>query len=124
MMLQVSAVALLNEAKVLAHPASIDNVPTDGGKEDHVSMGMTAATKLRGIVSLAEMATAIELLTAAQALEYRPLAPGRGVKQAYETVRKLVPPLTQDRSMASDIEKIRASIVRGDFDSLSTDYTD
>src|SRR4030095_570915 len=50
MMLQVSAVALLNEAKVLAHPASIDNVPTDGGKEDHVSMGMTSATKLRAIV--------------------------------------------------------------------------
>src|SRR4029077_20768928 len=81
MMLQVTAVALLNEAKVLAHPASIDNVPTDGGKEDHVSMGMTAAMKLRSIVKLAEMATAIELLTAAQALDYRaPLAPGRGVK--------------------------------------------
>src|SRR5919197_3027153 len=78
MMLQVTAVALLNEAKVLAHPASIDNVPTDGGKEDHVSMGMTAATKLRSIVQLAEMATAIELMAAAQALEYRaPLAPGR-----------------------------------------------
>ena len=52
MMLQVTAVALLSEAKVLAHPASIDNVPTDGGKEDHVSMGMTAATKLRSIVRL------------------------------------------------------------------------
>ncbi|HSB27060.1 MAG TPA: histidine ammonia-lyase, partial [Pyrinomonadaceae bacterium] len=88
MMLQVSAVALLNEAKVLAHPACIDNVPTDGGKEDHVSMGMTSATKLRSIVSLAEMATAIELLTAAQALEFRlPLSPGRGVKQAYDIVR-------------------------------------
>src|SRR6476620_4883704 len=71
MMLQVTAVALLSEAKVLAHPASIDNVPTDGGKEDHVSMGMTSATKLRTIVRLAEMATAIELLTAAQALEFR-----------------------------------------------------
>jgi histidine ammonia-lyase len=121
MMLQVTAVALLNEAKVLAHPASIDNVPTDGGKEDHVSMGMTAATKLRGIVQLAELATAIELLAAAQALEYRPQAPGLGVKQAYETVRRLVPPLTVDRAMSSDIEKIRAAIVRGDFQSLSTD---
>jgi histidine ammonia-lyase len=121
MMLQVTAVALLNEAKVLAHPASIDNVPTDGGKEDHVSMGMTAATKLREIVKLAEMATAIELLTAAQALEYRPLTPGRGVKQAYDIVRKLVAPLTQDRAMASDIEKLSAAIVRGDFDSFSTD---
>jgi len=119
MMLQVSAAALLNEARVLAHPASIDNVPTDGGKEDHVSMGMTAATKLRSIVKLAEMATAIELLTAAQALDYRaPLAPGRGVKEAHRIVRSLVEPLTEDRSMAKDVEKLTAAIRRGDFDSL------
>jgi histidine ammonia-lyase len=117
--LQVTAAALLNEAKVLAHPASIDNVPTDGGKEDHVSMGMTAATKLRGIVKLAEMATAIELVTAAQALEFHtPLAPGRGVKQAYQIVRKLVPPLTNDRVMSGDIEKVTVAIVNGDFDML------
>ena len=122
MMLQVTAVALLNEAKVLAHPASIDNVPTDGGKEDHVSMGMTSATKLRGIVDLAEMATAIELLVGAQALEYHaPLAPGRGVKQAYEIVRRHVAPLTHDRVMSGDIEKLKAAIVRGEFDSLTTD---
>jgi histidine ammonia-lyase len=119
MMMQVTAVALLNEARVLAHPASIDNVPTDGGKEDHVSMGMTAATKLRSIVKLAEMATAIELMTAAQALEHHaPLAPGRGVKQAYEIVRKVVPPLTQDRSMSRDIERLTDAIRRGDFDSV------
>jgi histidine ammonia-lyase len=118
MMLQVTAVALLSEAKVLAHPASVDNVPTDGGKEDHVSMGMTSAVKLRSIVKLAEMATAIELMTAAQALEYRALAPGRGVKQAYEIVRKLVAPVTTDRSMSRDIEKLTAAIVRGDFAAL------
>jgi histidine ammonia-lyase len=119
MMLQVTAVALLNEAKVLAHPACIDNVPTDGGKEDHVSMGMTSATKLRSIVNLAEMATAIELMTAAQALEnHAPLAPGRGVKQAYEIIRKLVPPLTQDRPMSGDIEKLTAAIGRGEFDTV------
>jgi histidine ammonia-lyase len=125
MMMQVTAVALLNEAKVLAHPASIDNVPTDGGKEDHVSMGMTAATKLREIVKLAEMATAIELMTAAQGLDFHaPLAPGRGVKQAYEIVRGLVPPLTQDRAMAGDIERIGEAIRRGDFDSIATDNAD
>jgi histidine ammonia-lyase len=119
MMLQVTAVALLNEAKVLAHPASIDNVPTDGGKEDHVSMGMTCATKLRAIVNLAELTTAIELLCAAQALEFHaPLKPGRGVKQAYEIVRRLVAPLTQDRSTSGDIDHIRAAMVRGDFESL------
>ncbi len=119
MMMQVTAAALLNEAKVLAHPASIDNVPTDGGKEDHVSMGMTAATKLRSTVKLAEMATAIELMTAAQALEHHaPLAPGRGVKQAYEIVRKVVAPLTQDRSMSRDIERLTQAIVRGEFAAL------
>jgi histidine ammonia-lyase len=112
-------VALLNEAKVLAHPASIDNVPTDGGKEDHVSMGMTAATKLRSIVQLAELAAAIELLTAAQALEYHtPLIPGVGVKQAYQIVRKLVAPLTTDRSMSKDIQKIRDAITAEAFASL------
>src|SRR5690348_6227370 len=117
MMLQVTAVALLNEAKVLAHPASVVTVPTDGRKEDHVSMGMTSATKLRSIVRLAELTTAIELMTAAQALEYHaPLVPGRGVKQAYEIVRRHVPPLTQDRAMAGDIEKLKVAIVRGEFD--------
>lgn len=119
MMLQVTAVALLNEAKVLAHPASVDNVPTDGGKEDHVSMGMTSATKLRSIVKLAEMVTAIELMTAAQALDYRaPLVPGRGAKQAYDIVRGLVEPLTIDRAMSKDIEEITNAIRRGDFERL------
>ena len=116
MMLQVSAVALLNEAKVLAHPASVDNVPTDGGKEDHVSMGMTAATKLRAIVDLAELTIAMELMTAAQALDYRaPLAPGKGVKRAYETVRQLVPTLTEDRPLSPDITKLAKAIADGKF---------
>jgi histidine ammonia-lyase len=119
MMLQVTAVALLNEAKVLAHPASIDNVPTDGGKEDHVSMGMTSAIKLRSVVELAEMTTAIELMTAAQALDYRaPLAPGRGVKQAYDIVRGLVSSLTVDRATSKDVELITNAIGRGVFDEL------
>src|SRR5687767_10299692 len=119
MMLQVSAVALLNEAKVLAHPASVDNVPADGGKEDHVSMGMTSATKLRTVVKLAELTTAIELMTAAQAIDYRaPLAPGRGVKQAYDLVRTLVAPLTVDRATSKDIEEIASAIRRGIFDEL------
>ena len=119
MMLQVTAVALLNEAKVLSHPASVDNVPTDGGKEDHVSMGMTAAVKMRSIADLAEMTTAIELLTAAQALEFRlPLNPGRGVKKAYNIVRGSVPPTESDRSMSKDIEKIVDLIRRDEFQDL------
>src|SRR3989454_2535966 len=119
MMLQIVAAALLNEARVLAHPASIDNVPTDGGKEDHVSMGMTAATKLRSIVDNAELITAIELITAAEGLEYRaPLQPGQGVKQAYNIVRAHVPRLAADRAMSNEIEKIAAAIRSGEFDSV------
>jgi len=117
MMLQVTAVALLSEAKVLAHPASVDNVPTDGGKEDHVSMGMTAATKLRALVALAESVTAIELIVGAEALEHRkPLSPGPGVKAAYDLVRSHVAPLTADRSMSAAIESVAAAIRAGEFD--------
>src|SRR5437763_3320091 len=89
MVTQIVAVALLNECKVLAHPASVDNLPTDGGKEDHVSMGMTAATKLRSIVSNVEHVLAIELLCAAEGLEHRlPLKPGLGALRGYDTVRR------------------------------------
>src|SRR5437870_3371964 len=118
MMLQIVAASLLNEARVLAHPASIDNIPTDGGKEDHVSMGMTAATKLRSIVGLSEMMTAIELICGAEGLEYRaPLQPGKGVKRAHEIVRRYVPRLTVDRSMSTEIEMIATAIRDGKFDS-------
>jgi histidine ammonia-lyase len=117
MMLQIVAASLLNEAKVLAHPSSVDNVPTDGGKEDHVSMGMTGATKLRAVVELAETITAIELITAAEALEYRaPLRPGRGALRAFAQVRKYVTRLERDRVMAPDIESIVEAIRREEFD--------
>jgi histidine ammonia-lyase len=119
MMLQIVAASLLSEAKVLAHPASIDNVPTDGGKEDHVSMGMTGAIKLRAIVDLAQNMVALELIAAAEGLEYRkPLKPGRGVYHAYEAVRQRVARLTADRSMTADIEGLAAAIGAADFDSL------
>ncbi|PYS97711.1 MAG: histidine ammonia-lyase [Acidobacteria bacterium] len=114
---QIVAVALLNECKVLAHPASVDNLPTDGGKEDHVSMGMTAALKLRRVVWNVERVVAIELLASAEALEYRaPLQPGRGARRAYETLRSHAPRLTRDRSLAPDIERVAAALRRGEFD--------
>ena len=117
MIAQVTAVALLNEMKILAHPASVDNLPTSGGKEDHVSMGMTAATKLRTIVENAEYVIAIELLAAAEGLEYRaPLLPGVGVRRGYEIVRRRVSRLTEDRALSDDIEKIAGAIRDGDFD--------
>ncbi|CAN5608592.1 histidine ammonia-lyase [soil metagenome] len=114
----VAAVALLAEAKVLAHPASVDNLPTSGGKEDHVSMGMTAALKLRTIVENAERSLAIELLAAGTALEYRrPLRAGLGVERACEVLRKIAPPLEEDRAMSGDIERVAAAIREGEFDS-------
>jgi histidine ammonia-lyase len=117
MILHVAAVALLNEAKVLAHPASIDNLPTSGGKEDHVSMGMTSALKLRGIVDNAEHLLAIELLAAAEGLEFRrPLKGGIGVEEAYARVRKISPAVEADRSMSSDIALVAAAMREGVFD--------
>jgi len=118
MIAHVAAVSLLSEAKVLAHPASIDNVPTSGGKEDHVSMGMTAALKLRAIVDLAENLLAIELLAAAEALEHRrPLKAGAGVERAYAAIRKIAAALTEDRALSADIARVAAAIRHGDFDS-------
>ena len=118
MIAHVAAVSLLNEAKVLAHPASIDNVPTSGGKEDHVSMGMTSALKLRSIVDLAENLLAIELLASAEALEHRrPLKAGAGVECAFGVVRNIAAPLTQDRPLSGEIAQVAAAIRKGDFDS-------
>jgi len=118
MTVHVAAAALVNEARVLAHPASVDNITTSGGKEDHVSMGMTSALKLRSIVDLAENLLAIELLAAAEGLEHRrPLKSGAGVECAFATVRKFARPLTQDRSLANDIARVAEAVRRGDFDS-------
>ena len=114
----VAAASLLNEARVLAHPASIDNVSTSGGKEDHVSMGMTCALKLRSIVELAENLIAIELLAGAEALEHRrPLKAGKGVERAHAALRKLAPPLTTDRPLSGDIARVADAIRKGEFDS-------
>jgi histidine ammonia-lyase len=118
----VAAASLVNEARVLAHPASVDNITTSGGKEDHVSMGMTSALKLRSIIDLAENLLAIELLAAAEGLEHRrPLKSGVGVERAFAIVRGLAPPLTQDRPLANDIARVAEAIRRGDFDSEEED---
>jgi histidine ammonia-lyase len=118
MVAHVAAASLLAEARVLAHPASVDSVPTSGGKEDHVSMGMTAAWKLRQIVENAESILAIELMAAAEGLEYRrPLKPALRVEGAWNQVRSVVAKLERDRSLHSDIANLRAAIVSGVFDS-------
>ena len=115
----VAAAALVNEARVLAHPASVDNITTSGSKEDHVSMGMTSALKLRSIVDLAENVFAVELLAAAEALEHRhPLKAGRGVESAFKLVRQIAKPLTQDRPLSGEIAGVASAIRAGTFDKI------
>ena len=116
MMAQVSAAALASECKVLSHPASVDTIPTDGNKEDVVPMAMTAAWKLRRIVRNVRHVLAIELLCAAQGVDFRaPLKPGRGVARAHAIVRSLVPRLQTDRVLSGDIATIAAAIDQGQF---------
>jgi histidine ammonia-lyase len=117
MMAHVTAVSLLSESKVLAHPASVDNLPTSGGQEDHVSMGMTAALKLRQIVENGEAVAAIELLSASQALHYRePFEPGPELGRVLEAVRAIAPPADDDRPLSPAIEAVAAAIRDGRFD--------
>jgi len=119
MITQYTAAALVNEIKILAHPASIDSIPTSAGMEDFVSMGATAAIKLRQVIDLAYSVIAIELLSAAQGLDFRkPLRPGKGVDAAYGLVRSLVPTLTVDRPPAPDIEAVASGIRSGLFEDL------
>jgi histidine ammonia-lyase len=123
MIAHVTAAALLNESKVLAHPASIDSVPTSGGKEDHVSMGMTSALKLKRIVENAELVFAIEMMAAAQGLEYRePLKPARQVGLARVKVRQLVARLDEDRVLSGDIEALADAVRSGVFDEWADSY--
>src|SRR5690606_19730512 len=103
MMVQIVAAALVNEIRLRAHPASTDSVPTDNNKEDHVSMGVAAALKAREAVHLLETVLALELITAAQGLEFlKPLRPGKRVEAAYSLVRSVVQPLVQDRVLSDD----------------------
>jgi len=111
---QVTAASLVSENKTLAHPASVDSIPTSANKEDHVSMGTWAAVKASRILKNAEYVLAIEFLCAGQGLEYRgELKPGIGVDAAYRKLRKAVPSLEKDRVLSNDIEKVRNMLVAG-----------
>jgi histidine ammonia-lyase len=116
MMAQVTAAALASECKGLAHPASVDTIPTDGNKEDVVPMAMGAAWKLRRVVRNVQHVLGIELMCAAQGVEYRrPLRASRSVEDAMLVVRELVPPLVQDRVLAPDITTLAAAVAAGRF---------
>lgn len=117
MMAQIVAAALINECQVLAHPSSTGSIPTDGGKEDHVSMGMTGALKLRQIVEHVERIVAIELMCAAQAVEFRrPLQSSAALEAVLAAVRKVLPRLEQDRVLSGDIEGLATAVRSGAFD--------
>jgi histidine ammonia-lyase len=121
MMPQIVAAALVADLRLLAHPASVDSVPTDANKEDHVSMGVGAALKARSAAQLLETVIALELLTAAQALEFlKPLRPGMGVQIAYDAVRNVVPALEQDRVLSDDIAKLVALVHGGELAAIHT----
>ncbi len=107
MIAQVTAAALVNENKILCHPASSDSIPSSAGREDHVSMGMNGALKARTVVENVRTIIAIELLVAAQALEHRrPLRPGDGLAPVYAAIRQRVPALVEDRTFHKDIEAV------------------
>jgi histidine ammonia-lyase len=117
MIAQVAAAALLAEARILAHPASVDSVPTSAGKEDHVSMGTTSALKLRDSVGLVERVLAIEALAAAEGLDARlPLQPGTTLREAHRRIRSLAAPVTEDRPLSGDIERLAGALRSGLLD--------
>jgi histidine ammonia-lyase len=117
MIAQYTAAALVSENKILAHPASVDSIPTSANQEDHNSMGSIAALKLRSVIDNVETVLAIELLAAAQGIDFlAPLKPGQGSGQAHKQIRTVVPHLDDDRNISEDIAKVKELI--GQSDSL------
>jgi histidine ammonia-lyase len=117
MMAQVTAAALAAEIKTLAHPASVDTIPTSAGREDHVSMSMGAALKAAAIVERTCAVIAIEILAASQALDLlSPLTTSAALQRVHATVRKSVPTLVEDRPPAPDIERIATMIASGEIE--------
>lgn len=106
MITQYAAASLVSENKVLSHPASVDSIPTSANQEDHVSMGAIAAFKGANIIRNVRDVLAIELLCAAQGLDFIAEKPGKGVALAHKIIREHIPTLTQDRVMSTDIQKM------------------
>jgi histidine ammonia-lyase len=114
MMAQVAAAALVSENKVLAHPASVDSITTSGNKEDYVSMGMTAANKLKRVVENTRNVLAIEAAAAAQALDFlAPLQTSKLGQDAYSAIRAACPSVEKDRVMYQDFARVAELIASG-----------
>ena len=118
MIVQVAAASLVSENKILAHPASVDSIPTSADKEDHVSMGTIAARKFNQILQNAENIVAMEFLSAAQALDLlRPLTPAGAVLAVHQKIREKVPFADKDRVFSADVAVIRQMIKEGSLTS-------
>ena len=116
MIAQVTAAALVVESRILCHPACVDSIPSSAGREDHVSMGMTAALKCKQVVDHVSTVLAIEVLVACQALDLRkPMQAGRGVQKAYELVRSRVPSMIEDRELHKDIKTVCGLLDSGEL---------
>ncbi len=114
MMPQVTAAALVSENKVLSHPASVDSITTSGNKEDYVSMGMTAAIKLKRIVENTRNVLAIEAMAVAQALDFlAPLKTSKRGQAAHAAIRSVCPTMEKDRVMYKDFAKLAELIASG-----------
>lgn len=116
MITQYSAASMVSENKVLAHPASVDSIPSSANQEDHVSMGTTAARKAGLIIDNVQKVLAIEAFAASQAISFRenPIL-GLGTKKVYEEIRKHVPPVEDDRIMYIDMERLNKMVKEEDF---------
>ncbi|MBL93120.1 MAG: histidine ammonia-lyase [Myxococcales bacterium] len=107
MILQVTAASLINENKILCHPASVDSIPSSANREDHVSMGMTSANKAREVMKNVRHVMGIEALAACQALDFRhPLKPGKGVAAVHQKVREKIPFAKADRWFKLDMDEM------------------
>jgi len=119
MTLQYTAAALASENKSLAHPASVDSIPTSANFEDFVSMGPFAARKAVEILRNTEYIVAIELLSATQGVEFRGANKlGKGTKTAYNLIRRRIPALKEDRVLYKDIEVVKSLIRNEEFSKL------
>ena len=116
MIAQYAAASIVSENKILAHPASVDSIPSSANQEDHVSMGTTAARKARVILDNVQKVLAIEAFASSQAISFRgDVALGKGTAKAYEMIRKEVTPVVEDRIMYVEMKKFDAMIKRNAF---------
>jgi histidine ammonia-lyase len=121
MMVQVTAAALASELKTIAHPASVDTIPTSANKEDHVSMSMTAALKASRALELARQVLACELLCACEAIDLlAPLASSAPLMRVHDFIRARVPIVEHDRSTSNDLAVISEMIASGELDRACT----